>query len=67
MFIDKVEDCNYFNIIILAGIICVNFLCNILLICAANKDYSGRLEIYFYAINLFKLFKVTQTINLKGL
>ena len=52
MFIDKVEDCNYFNIIILAGIICVNILCNILLICAANKDYSGRLEIYFYTINL---------------
>ncbi|XP_023326677.1 uncharacterized protein LOC111700093 [Eurytemora carolleeae] len=33
---------NFLDFYILAGIICVNFLCNVLLICAANKDYSGR-------------------------
>ena len=52
MFINKLEDCNYFNAFLLAGILCVNFFCNILLICAANKDYSGRFE----NIHLFNLF-----------
>ena len=26
-------------------LVCVNFVCNILLVCGVNKDYSGRLEI----------------------